>query len=118
MDAYGGFYPCMMLKHPDTRYDPRQGSMKDALTGFFPEIRRTKAKNSEYLNRCARCFLRDLCEQCPASSWTEHGALDTPVEHLCELTHLQAVCLSLLNEGEKAWEVGDWKKRIENVILN
>jgi sulfatase maturation enzyme AslB (radical SAM superfamily) len=49
-----------------------------------------RARNPEYLRRCARCFLKGFCEQCPAKSWSEHGNLDTPVEYLCEVAHAQA----------------------------
>jgi hypothetical protein len=66
----------------------------------------------EYLKRCARCFLKGLCEQCPAKSWSEHGTLDTPVEYLCLVAHAQALDLGLLAEGEKGWEVSAWRDRI------
>lgn len=111
VDAYGNFQPCMMLRHPNTVYDLRKGSLKDALENFFPKIREIKATNPDYLNRCAKCFLKGLCEQCPAKSWMEHGTLDTPVEYLCEITHRQARFLGLLKNNEKGWEVADWKKR-------
>ena len=84
-------------------------------TFFFPELRQTKAENPDYLDRCARCFLKGLCGQCPAKSWMEHGALDTPVEYLCELGHAQARYLGLLEDGEMAWEVGDWEERIKRL---
>jgi hypothetical protein len=41
-----------------------------------------------------------------------HGTLDTPVAYLCEIAHAQAGYLGLLEEGERAWEIMDWKKRI------
>jgi len=112
VDAYGYFQPCMMLRHPDTVYNLKNGSLKDALMNFFPKIRATKATNPEYLRRCARCFLKGLCEQCPAKSWMEHGTLYTPVEYLCEVAHSQARYLGLIKENEKAWEVEDWENRI------
>jgi radical SAM protein with 4Fe4S-binding SPASM domain len=112
VDAYGRYQPCLMLRHPDTAYDLRTGSLKDALTHFFPKLRETRAQNHDYLARCARCFLKGLCEQCPAKSWTEHGTLDTPVEYLCAIAHAQARYLGLLEEGENAWEVEDWKERV------
>jgi len=113
VDAYGFLQPCMMLRHPETVYDLKKGSLKDALTNFFPKLRETKAANSEYLARCAKCFLKGLCEQCPAKSWMEHGTLDTPVEYLCEIAHTQARYLGLLKENEKAWEVNEWQARIK-----
>ena len=116
VDAYGYFQPCMMLRHPDCIYDLKKCSLKDALTNFFPKLREMKATNPDYLNRCAKCFLKGLCEQCPGKSWMEYGNLDTPVEYLCEVAHTQARFLGLLKEGEMAWEVADWKERIKDFV--
>jgi len=113
VDAYGYFQPCMELRHPDTVYNLKKGSLKDASVNFFPKIREMKATNPEYLRRCARCFLKGLCEQCPAKSWLEYGTLDTSVEYLCEIAHRQAVYLGLMNENERAWEILDWGERVE-----
>jgi hypothetical protein len=77
--------------------------LSDALKQFAA-LRDLRATNPEYLRRCARCFLKGLCEQCPAKSWAEHGTLDTPVEYLCEVAHAQARWLGWLGENEYAWE--------------
>lgn len=114
MDAYGYLQPCMLLRHPATVYNLKKGSLKNSLTNFFPEIRKMKAKNPDYLTRCARCFLHGLCEQCPAQSWMEHGTLDTPIEYHCEIAHAQAQALGLLEKGEQAWQIEDWEDRIRN----
>ncbi len=114
VDAYGHLQLCMLLRHPDTVYDLKKGTLKNALTNFFPEIRRMKAENTDYLTRCARCFLKGLCEQCPARSWMEHGTLDTPVAYHCEIAHTQARALGLLEEGEQAWQIEHWEDRIRN----
>ncbi len=116
VDAYGYFQPCMMLRHPDCVYDLRNGSLKDALADFFPKLRETRASNPEYLTRCAKCFLKGLCEQCPAKSWIEHGTLDTPVEYLCDVAHAQARFLGLVGAGERSWEVVDWRERIDQFV--
>lgn len=113
VDAYGILQPCMMLRHPDVVYDLENGSLKDALTEFFPRLREMKAANPDYLARCARCFLKGLCEQCPAKSWMEHGTMDTPVDCLCRVAHARARDLGLLKDGENAWEVEDWKERVK-----
>jgi len=116
VDAYGMVQPCLTLRHPEMVYDLHKGSLKKALTNFFPRLREeTRATNPDYLARCARCFLKGLCEQCPAKSWAEHGALDTPVEYFCRVAHVQAWELGLLEEGESAWEVEDWKERIGRI---
>ncbi len=115
VDAYGRAQLCMMLRHPETVYDLKNGSLSNMLLEFTPKMRKMVARNPDYLKRCARCFLRGLCEQCPAKSWMEHGTLDTPVEYLCAVAHAQARNLGLLKENEKAWDVADWKKRIDSV---
>jgi radical SAM protein with 4Fe4S-binding SPASM domain len=112
VDAYGYFQLCMALRHPDTVYDLKKGSLRDALETFFPRVRQMKANNPDYLIRCSYCFLKGLCEQCPGKSWIEHGTLDKPVEYLCEIAHVQAVYLGLLKDSEKAWNVKNWRERI------
>jgi len=122
IDAYGNAQMCMGLRHPAMVYDlhkgvgsvpnacPDGGDLKDlplryALTEFFPRLRELQATDPDYLKRCARCFLKGLCEQCPARSWQEYGTLDTPVEYLCEVAHAQARDLGLLGADEHAWEI-------------
>jgi hypothetical protein len=103
---------CMLLRHPDTVSDLRHGTLREALTGAFPRFKEMRATNPEYLRRCARCFLMGLCEQCPGKSWAEHGTLDTPVEYLCRVAHAQARFFGLLGDGERAWQVTDWRLRV------
>lgn len=116
VDAYGKYQICMLLRHPDTIFDLKSGTLKEALTVFFPKIRQTRASNPDYLQRCARCFIKGLCEQCPAKSWSEHGTLDTPVEYYCQIAHAQARFLGLINDTENAWEVKYWKERINSFV--
>jgi radical SAM protein with 4Fe4S-binding SPASM domain len=117
VDAYGFFQLCLLLRHPDTVYDLRKGSLEDALTHFFPEVRTMRAANPDYLSRCARCVLKGLCDQCPAKSWMEHGTLDTPIEYFCDVAHAEARYLKLLGENEMGWEVSDWEDRLRNCII-
>ncbi len=91
IDAYGKAQMCTLLRHPETVYDLNNGSMRDALTSFFPLIRGKKPGNPAYLSGCAVCSIRHLCGQCPARSWMEHGTLDTPVAYLCRCAHLEAI---------------------------
>ncbi len=116
VDAYGRFQMCMLLRHPDFTYDLRSGSLEDALDNVFPKLLQTRAQNAEYLQKCAKCFLKGVCEQCPAKSWSEHGTLDTPVSYLCEVTHAQTRYLGLLDENEFAWQVENWQQRLETFI--
>ncbi len=112
VDAYGKLQPCLLLRDPALAYDLHKGSLLDGLEFFSHRLREIQIVNPVYLERCAACFLQGFCEQCPAKSWSEHGNLDTPVEYLCEAAHALARHLGLLADGEKAWEVRDWKERI------
>ena len=129
VDAYGRAQLCMLLRHPKTVYeltsppDPLAKAQKgeatsplrDALTNFFPRVQEMRAENPDYLARCARCFLKGLCEQCPGKAWMEHGTLDTPVAYLCQVAHAEARGLGLLGKDERAWEVVDWKERVASL---
>jgi radical SAM protein with 4Fe4S-binding SPASM domain len=105
VDAYGVYQMCMPLRHPQMTYDLKAGTLRAALTEVFPRNREMRTTNPEYLNRCARCFLKGLCEQCPGKAWQEYGTLDTPVEYLCGIAHAQARFLGWLKENEHAWEI-------------
>jgi radical SAM protein with 4Fe4S-binding SPASM domain len=118
VDAYGRFQPCLMLRSPECSYDLKTGSLKDALENFFPKLRERTVLNPEYLKRCAKCFLKGFCEQCPARSWEEHGTLDTPVEYCCEVAHALARSLGLLKNEEKGWEIRDYRARIKEFVNN
>ncbi len=111
VDPYGRLQYCLGLRHPDTVYDLAAGSLREAMADFLPRVRARRAADPAYLERCGRCFLKGLCEQCPAKSWAEHGTLDTPVEYFCGIAHSQAVAAGLLEPGEKAWAVVDGGKR-------
>ncbi len=111
IDAYGRAQPCMGLRTPELTYDTEEYSIESILDRF-KALREMRAENPEYLRRCSVCFLKGLCEQCPAKSWTEHHTLDTPVEYLCEIAHAQARWMGWLGANEYGWEVPDWKKRV------
>jgi hypothetical protein len=75
-----------------------------------------KAENTEYLRRCAVCFLKGLCEQCPSKSWMEYGTLGTTVEYPCDDAHVQARYLGMIGDQEQAWEVENWQERVERFV--
>jgi radical SAM protein with 4Fe4S-binding SPASM domain len=130
VDAYGYVKMCLGLQHPDTIYplDPALhrnnhpetdlSPLEYAMKKVFKEVLERRSTNPEYLRRCAVCFLKALCSQCPAKSWQEHGTLDTPIEYFCEITHAKAVYAGLLREGEKTWELPpkEWKARVAALI--
>jgi radical SAM protein with 4Fe4S-binding SPASM domain len=116
IDAYGRFQPCMGLRDPELVH--KQGTtLADSLVKF-KQLKEIRATNPEYLSRCSHCFIKGLCEQCPAKSWAEYGTLDTPVEYLCEIAHTQAYYLGLLSSGEKGWLINpeEFQERIDRVV--
>jgi radical SAM protein with 4Fe4S-binding SPASM domain len=121
LDAYGFAQPCMGVRAPELTYNlmgrNSETPLRDAHE-HFKNLREMKTANPEYLHRCAVCFLKGLCEQCPAKSWAENGTLDTPVEYLCAVAHAQAYFLGWLKSGEKAWDVRDWKGQVKNSRLD
>lgn len=111
LDAYGTLYPCIMLRSDEAAYDIRKGGLGEAMNVSFAKLRMMKASRPEYLERCALCSLKGLCEQCPAKSWIEHGVLDLPVEYFCDVAHALAWELGLLKPDEKGWEISDGIER-------
>jgi radical SAM protein with 4Fe4S-binding SPASM domain len=115
IDAYGFAQGCMLLRHPDLLFDLRAGTLAEALDVFFPKFFDRRARHPLFLQRCALCCLRGLCEQCPAHSWMEHGTLDTPVEYQCRIAHAHAIRLGFLAAGENGWEITDWQVRLDSL---
>ncbi len=120
VDAYGRVQPCAYVRTPDLTVDVvgRDGRAPATLAEAvdrFTYLGELRARDPEYLHRCARCFLKGLCEQCPAKSWTEHGTLDTPVEYLCAVTHAQARLAGWLEEDEVGWNCPEWRGRVNAV---
>jgi radical SAM protein with 4Fe4S-binding SPASM domain len=114
IDAYGQIQGCMSLRDPKLALDvrARPDALHHALIEMPKILGALEAHHSEYFLRCARCFLRGLCDSCPANSWMEYGFLDFPVEHLCQVTHEYARFLGLLSPSENAWDVSDWESRV------
>jgi radical SAM protein with 4Fe4S-binding SPASM domain len=111
IDPYGRLQPCLSLRKPDLCVDLHDHSITEALNEHFLQLREMRAENPAYLQRCAKCFLRSMCDMCPGSSWAENGTLDTPIDYYCSVAHRQALDLGLISEGEKAWEIEDWESR-------
>jgi radical SAM protein with 4Fe4S-binding SPASM domain len=90
----GRFRLCASLHHPDLLYDLRTGSLADAWNVFVPEVLSRTSDRKEYLERCARCPIVNLCLWCPAHAYLETGELDLPVDGFCHLAHARSESLA------------------------
>jgi radical SAM protein with 4Fe4S-binding SPASM domain len=82
--------PCLSLQHPDFLYDLRTGSLADAWTRFLPAALHRESHRPEYLEKCGRCPIVNLCLWCPAHAYLETGELDLPVEDFCRVAEARA----------------------------
>ncbi len=89
--SYDGiFRPCADLWHPDSTYDLRQGSLAQAWNELVPHVRDMRSASREYLVRCRRCPIINLCLWCPAHAHLETGELDGFSEYFCAVAHARA----------------------------
>ena len=89
----GNFKLCVSLLHPDCVYDLRSGSLTEAWSEFVPRIRELRGARPEYLDRCAKCPIINLCLWCPAHADLETGYLDAPVDIFCQIAHARESAL-------------------------
>jgi MoaA/NifB/PqqE/SkfB family radical SAM enzyme len=99
----GTFRLCSSLWHPDTvfalRADPerpgslRPGTLREAWEEWVPRVRDLRGTDPEFLEKCGRCGIVNLCLWCPAHAALETGSMDDWVEYFCEVAHARAEAL-------------------------
>jgi len=89
----GRLRPCLSLHHPDFLYDLRKGSLAEAWARFLPEVLSRESDRPEYLEKCGKCPVVNLCLWCPAHAYLETGELDLPVEGFCRVAEARAESL-------------------------
>jgi radical SAM protein with 4Fe4S-binding SPASM domain len=89
----GRFRLCSSLWAPETTYDLRTGTLKEAWEKTVPRVRDIRSKNREFLDTCRKCPLINLCLWCPAHAYLESGAMDTRVDYFCRVAHARAAAL-------------------------
>lgn len=96
--TYDGRYRlCSSLWHPDCMVDLKKVSLRDAFEKLVPKVRDMRSKNEDFLKKCRKCPIINLCIWCPAHSYLESGRLDEPVDYFCKVAHARAEAIS----GEK-----------------
>ena len=89
----GNFRLCASLVHPECVYDLRKGSLAEAWERFVPGVLERKTSRRDYLERCGRCPIVNLCLWCPAHAYLETGLLDAPIDNFCQTAHARAAAL-------------------------
>lgn len=94
--AYDGtFRLCNALWHPETTYDLRHGTVKEAWDVVVPRVRDMRSASAEFLEKCRRCSLVNLCLWCPAHAALETGEMDAVVDYFCAVAHERARALGV-----------------------
>jgi len=96
----GRFKICLSLVHPDFLFDLRQGSLEEAWKDFVPRALARTSSRADYLSRCARCPIVNLCLWCPANAHLECGELDAPIEYFCQVAHARAAALTGIDKSK------------------
>jgi radical SAM protein with 4Fe4S-binding SPASM domain len=99
----GTFRLCSSLWHPDTVASVRPGapgavSVRRAWEEHVPSVRTLRGSDPEFLEKCRRCDIVNLCLWCPAHAALETGSgergrMDAWVEYFCEVAHARAAAL-------------------------
>ncbi|MCX6688349.1 MAG: radical SAM protein [Methanoregula sp.] len=95
----GKFRLCSSLWAPETMYDLRTGTLKEAWEHTVPRVRELRSKNPEFLSTCRKCPIINLCLWCPAHAYLESGAMDTHVDYFCRVAHARAAALGYTKTG-------------------
>ena len=114
----GKFRLCSSLWHPDCIYDLRKGSLEEAWSTFIPQVRDMRSDRQEFLEKCRRCQIINLCMWCPAHSHLETGEMDSVVDYFCQVAHARAKALKrrivLFRMNNPAHSM---KKRIARIVI-
>lgn len=90
--GYDGQYRlCISLVAPETMYDLRAGTLREALYDFTPRVRAlrratdTPCTPCTACTACTACTVRRFCISCPAYAHLETGRMDAAPPYFCTL---------------------------------
>ncbi|MGA9097555.1 MAG: radical SAM protein [Methanotrichaceae archaeon] len=86
----GMFRLCSSLWHPSCVYDLRKGSLEEAWQSFVPAVREMRSDNEEFISKCRKCPIINLCLWCPAHAYLESGRMDSWIDYFCQVAHERA----------------------------
>jgi len=86
--SYDGFFrPCASFCHPDYIYDLKKGTLTKAWYEFIPSRLDVQSDKKEFIVRCSKCQISNLCLWCPSHVYLETGQLDKMVDYFCDVAH-------------------------------
>lgn len=89
--SYNGFFRlCSSLWESNCLYDLKKGNLKDAWENFVFKVRDMRSNREEFLSKCRKCPIINLCIWCPAHAHLETKKLDKPVEYFCAIAQARA----------------------------
>jgi radical SAM protein with 4Fe4S-binding SPASM domain len=98
--GYNGYFRlCSSLWQTDCLYNLKNGSLLEAWQSFVPKVRDMRSDQKEFLDKCRKCPIINLCLWCPAHSYLESGKLDTPIDYFCEVAHARQAALNIKKQG-------------------
>jgi len=110
--SYDGYFRlCSSLWHPDCIYDLKKGDLTEAWENFVLKVRDMRTTRREFLRKCRKCQIINLCIWCPAHSDLETGNLHTPVDYFCKVAHATAKWLAGRWVQQITWNQGSHKGR-------
>ena len=93
--SYDGLFRlCSSLWDPRCVYDLKKGSLKEAWDEFAPNVRNMRSGRKEFLEKCRKCSIINLCLWCPAHAHLETGEMDSVVDYFCRVAHARADSLA------------------------
>ena len=83
VDASGKMSMCMMARHPS--YDLRMENLEEG----WKYLKNVREKKRVLDTPCRICVAGMICNQCPGWSQMVYGDEETPVEFICEMSHIR-----------------------------
>ncbi|HUW09083.1 MAG TPA: radical SAM protein [Anaerolineae bacterium] len=93
----GRFRLCSSLWAPETTYDLRQGSLREAWENHVPRVRAMRAESEALLRSCRSCPYVNLCLWCPAHAHLETGEMEGQTPYFCAVAQARAEMLQPRN---------------------
>ncbi len=90
----GKFRLCSSLWAPEAIFDLRKVALREVWEDLVPKVRDMRSQRREFLERCRRCSIINLCLWCPAHSWLETGELDAVIDYFCQVAHARAATIA------------------------